>query len=120
MKAKIPQSQEMDNFFKSRFHASRVHGTPQKHEWHYLCCRNYTIKQFPTLFTAMVPPLLSIGPIVIHLLVQLCTVIHVYFDHLSGLQTSENALGKFDTRTKVVCTFMCKNNAWIQSMCQVR
>ena len=27
--------------------------------------------------------------------------------------------GKFDTCTKVVCTFMCKNNAWIKSMCQV-
>ena len=35
---------------KLRFHASQVHGTPQKHEWHYLCCRNYTLKQFPTLF----------------------------------------------------------------------
>ena len=51
-----------------------------------------------------------------HSLVQLCTVIHVYFDHLCGLQTSEDTPGKFDTRTKVVCTFMCKNNAWIQSM----
>ena len=67
----------------------------------------------------MVSPLLSIGPIFINLLVQLCTVIHVYFDHLCGLQTSENAQGKFDTRTKVVCSFMCKNNAWIQSMCRV-
>ena len=58
----------------------------------------------------------------IHSLVQLCPVIHVYFDHLCGLHsatTSENSPGKFDTRTKVVCTFMCKNNAWIQSMCQV-
>ena len=54
-----------------------------------------------------------------HSLVQLCTVIHVYFDHLCDLQTSENAPGKFDTRTKEVCTFMCKNNAWIQSMCRV-
>ena len=60
-------------------------------------------------------------PIFIHLLVQLCTVIHVYFDHLCGLHsaTSENSPGKFDIRTKVVCTFMCKNNAWINSMCQV-
>ena len=67
----------------------------------------------------MVSPLLSIGPIFIHLLVQRCTVIHVYFDHLCGLQTSDNAPGKFDTRTKVVCMFMCKYNAWIQSMCRV-
>ena len=53
MKAKWPQSQgqEMDKkIFKSRFHASQVHDTPQKHEWYYLCCRNYTLKQFPTLF----------------------------------------------------------------------
>ena len=58
----------------------------------------------------------------VHLLVQLCTVIHVYFDHLCGLHsatTSENSPGKFDIRTKVVCTFMCKNNAWIKSMCRV-
>ena len=34
-------------------------------------------------------------------LVQLCTVIHVYFDHLCGLQTSKNTPGKFDTRTEV-------------------
>ena len=67
----------------------------------------------------MVSPLLSIGPIFIHLPVQLCTVIHVYFDHLCGLQTLENTPGKFDTHTKVVCTFMCKNNVWIQSMCRV-
>ena len=69
----------------------------------------------------MVSPLLSIGPIFIHLLVQLCTVIHVYFDHLCGLHSaaSENSPEKFDIRTKVVCTFMCKNNAWIKSMCRV-
>ena len=42
----------------------------------------------------------------------------VYFDHLCGLQTLENAPGKFDTCTKVVCTFMCKNSAWIQYMCR--
>ena len=59
----------------------------------------------------MVSPLLSIGPIFIYLLVQLCTVIHVYFDHLCGLQTSETAPVKFDTHKS---TFMCKNNAWIQ------
>ena len=54
-----------------------------------------------------------------HSLVQLCTVIHVYFYHLCGLQTSGNTPGKFDAHTKLVCTFMCKNNAWIESMCRV-
>ena len=87
----------------------------KKHEWHYLCFRNYTLKTV----CSMVSPLLSIGLIFIHIVVQLCTVIHVYFYHLCGLQTAGNTPGKFDTRTKEVCTVMRKNNAWIQSMCRV-
>ena len=73
-----------------------------------LSCSRYTTKTRMALFMLQkLHPLNSFHSI--HLLVQRCTVIHVYFDHLCGLQTSENAPGKFDTRTKVVCTFMCKN-----------
>ena len=93
-------------FFKSRFFFMRLRFTVHH-------------KNTNGIIYSMVSLLLSIGPIFIHLLIQLCTVKHVYFNHSWGLQTSENTPGKFHTCTKVVCTFMCKNNAWIQLMCRV-
>ena len=62
----------------------------------------------------MVLALLSICPIVIHLLDQLSVVIklYAYFDHFCGLQTSENTPGKFNKHSYVVCM----NNVRIQSM----
>ena len=68
------------------------------------------------MYVAEITPLNSFHHYLLH---GICTVIHVYFDHLCGLQTLGNTPGKFDTHTKVVCKFICKNNAWIQSMCRV-
>ena len=77
MKAKWPQGQgqEMDIFFfKWRFHASQVHGTPQKNTK-------------GIIYIAEITPLnsfqhyslhLSICPIFIHLLVQLCNNNNVF------------------------------------------